>query len=133
MLFRSPWLLPVIAGLQQRFKIFKLRNTMNVYDLSITHPGKKLLLAKQFWRQTARLLGSEMTQRFTSLRIFFADPFRDEFRKSSSIELMCHPGQSGFESETKELFSKSNILLPKGYQLVSYHQFPGHSVMRSYE
>lgn len=126
-----PWLLPVITGLQRRFKIFKLRNTMNVYDGKSRHLShKKLLAAKYIWQLSTRLLGSEMTQRFTSLEIFWANPFRAEFTAASSIELMCHPGQAGFEQETQELLRKTHPILPAGFQLVDYRQIHGHRVMR---
>jgi predicted glycoside hydrolase/deacetylase ChbG (UPF0249 family) len=122
-----PWLLPVISGLQRRFKLFKLRNTMNVYDLDIPYlPSKKLLTAKQIWQLSTRLLGSKMTQRFTSLRIFLTDPFRTEFTAASSIELMCHPGQVGFEQETKDLLNGSDIttrLLLNRLSAVSYSSY----------
>jgi predicted glycoside hydrolase/deacetylase ChbG (UPF0249 family) len=125
-----PWLLPVISGLQRRFKIFKLRNTMNVYDSKPTHSRRKLLAAKAIWQLSTRLLGSQMTQRFTSLEIFLADPFRPEFTAASSIELMCHPGQAGFERETQELLCKPHPILPEGYKLVDYRQIQRHRMAR---
>jgi predicted glycoside hydrolase/deacetylase ChbG (UPF0249 family) len=118
-----PWLLPVITSLQRRFKLFKLRNTMNVYDLDSSHlPPKKLLAAKQIWQFSTRLMGSKLTEKFTSLHIFLSDPFRAEFTAASSIELMCHPGQAGFEQETKDLLSMTEPILPNGFRLVNYRQ-----------
>jgi predicted glycoside hydrolase/deacetylase ChbG (UPF0249 family) len=126
-----PWLLPVINGLQRRFKIFKLRNTMNVYDPYMgLQPSKKLLAAKAMWQLSTRVLGSKMTQRFTSLKIFLSDPFRVEFTKALNIELMCHPGQVGFEDETQELLTKAVKVLPKGFELVNYCNMPSDPMIK---
>jgi hypothetical protein len=61
-----------------------------------------------------------MTERFSSLQTFLENPLRPEFVTASSIELMCHPGQSGFEAETEQLLEKGQFLLPDGFRLVNY-------------
>ena len=116
-----PWLLPVIWRLQKKYRIFRIRNTLNVYETTTAAaPRMRLLAAKKIWQTTAFLLGSKMPQRFSSLQLFLADPFRPEFTTASSIELMCHPGQVGFEAETHQLLSKGSSLLPAGFRLANY-------------
>jgi predicted glycoside hydrolase/deacetylase ChbG (UPF0249 family) len=116
-----PWLLPVIWQLQKKYKIFRMRNTLNVYQVAPGDaPRLRLLAAKKIWQAVSVLLGSKMTQRFSSLHVFMADPLRPEFTTASSIELMCHPGQVGFEAETQQLLSKGQAILPPGFRLANY-------------
>lgn len=116
-----PWLLPVLTVLQKKYKIPYLRNTMNVYPhCQTTRPSAKLIAGKRLWQLTTKAVGSHMTQRFTSLQIFMDDPLRSEFTKAHSIELMCHPGQKGFEAETEQLLRQGAKVLPHQYQLRSY-------------
>ncbi|MFN9547436.1 MAG: ChbG/HpnK family deacetylase [Cyanobacteriota bacterium] len=116
-----PWLLPVIWKLQQKYKIYRLRNTLNVYQLPSAEASRlKLLAAKRLWQVASVLLGSKMTQRFSSVQIFLANPYRSEFSRASSIELMCHPGQAGFEAETQQLLRGGETVLPEGFRLVNY-------------
>ena len=116
-----PWLLPVMWRLQKKYKIFRLRNTLNVYNPTSAEPPRlRLLAAKKIWQTAATVLGSKMTQRFSSVQIFLADPLRPEFTTASSIELMCHPGQGGFEAETHQLLSKGPSVLPAGFRLANY-------------
>ncbi|MFM9048397.1 MAG: carbohydrate deacetylase [Cyanobium sp.] len=119
-----PWLLPVIFSIQRKFKISKLRTTMNVYSSGpFDQPSRKLLAAKRIWQIAARSMGFKMTQRFTSLQIFSDDSMRPEFAAAQSIELMCHPGQQGFEIETEHLLSRGPEVLPSQYELVNYNQY----------
>jgi predicted glycoside hydrolase/deacetylase ChbG (UPF0249 family) len=116
-----PWLLPVVWQLQKKYKIFRLRNTLNVYSAPASGLSRlRLMTAKRLWNYTTILLGSKMTERFSSLQTFLENPFRPEFVTASSIELMCHPGQSGFEAETEQLLEKGQFLLPDGFRLVNY-------------
>ena len=117
-----PWLLPVIWRLQQKYKIQRLRNTLNVYEPSSDSSRIKLLAAKKMWQVACGLLGFKMTHRFSSLQCFLADPLRPEFTLASSIELMCHPGQGGFEQETEQLLDKDISVLPFGFRLANYSQ-----------
>lgn len=116
-----PWLMPVIWRLQKKYQIFRIRNTLNVYQSPRGDSSRlRLLAAKKMWEAASVLLGSRMTQRFSSLHVFLADPFRAEFLSASSIELMCHPGQDGFEAETDQLLSRGSSLLPQGFCLANY-------------
>ncbi|WP_371734118.1 ChbG/HpnK family deacetylase [Synechococcus sp. CCY 9618] len=121
------WMLPVVLGLQRRHAIRKLRNTMNVYGLGGDGgkgngtPSLRLRTAKSAWRLASRLGGSRLPQVFTGLHIFLADPSRAEFLSAASIELMCHPGQGGFETETTRLLDPSRPLLDGRYRLRTYN------------
>jgi predicted glycoside hydrolase/deacetylase ChbG (UPF0249 family) len=116
-----PWLMPVVWKLQKKYQIFRMRNTLNVYPSPRGDSSRlRLLAAKKMWETASVLLGSRMTQRFSSLHVFLADPFRAEFLSASSIELMCHPGQDGFEAETDQLLTKGQSLLPQGFCLANY-------------
>jgi predicted glycoside hydrolase/deacetylase ChbG (UPF0249 family) len=116
-----PWLLPVVWQLQKKYKIFRLRNTLNVYPAGQVNTSRlRLQAAKKIWQSVSLLLGSKMPQRFSSLHVFMTDPFRSEFSTASSIELMCHPGQAGFEAETQELFRQGSSVLPSRFRLVNY-------------
>jgi predicted glycoside hydrolase/deacetylase ChbG (UPF0249 family) len=116
-----PWLLPVVWQLQKKYKIFRLRNTLNVYPAGEIDASKlRLLAAKKIWQSASFLLGSKMPHRFSSLHVFMANPLRPAFTTASSLELMCHPGQAGFEAETQELLQKGSSVLPAGYGLMNY-------------
>ncbi|MFN9623717.1 MAG: ChbG/HpnK family deacetylase [Cyanobacteriota bacterium] len=116
-----PWLLPVVWQLQKKYKIFRLRNTLNIYPSGRTNSARlRLLAAKKLWQSMSHLLGSKMPQRFSSLQVFMDAPLRPEFATASSLELMCHPGQAGFDAETQQLLHKGPSVLPAGYTLVNY-------------
>ena len=119
------WLLPVIWLLMRRHRIFRLRNTMDIYSLhSQRPPSRRLLAAKQIWRAAARWMGARMPDHFTSVSIFLENPYRAAFAPGCSIEVMCHPGQAGFEQETALLLSQPHSPFPSGFELVSYCNIP---------
>jgi predicted glycoside hydrolase/deacetylase ChbG (UPF0249 family) len=116
------WLFPVIYGLQNKYRIRKVRNTMNVYSLSSERSlSLKLRIGKALWQAMNALCGSRFTQVFTGVHIFLENPTRKEFARARSIELMCHPGQQGFEGETEELLRADRPILEFPYRLCSYH------------
>jgi predicted glycoside hydrolase/deacetylase ChbG (UPF0249 family) len=116
------WLFPVIYGLQNKYRIRKVRNTMNVYSLSSERPPSlKLRIGKALWQAMNAVCGSRFTQVFTGVHIFLENPTRKEFARARSIELMCHPGQQGFEGETEELLRADRPILEFPYRLCSYH------------
>jgi predicted glycoside hydrolase/deacetylase ChbG (UPF0249 family) len=116
------WLFPVIYGLQKKYRIRKVRNTMNVYSHGSERPlSLKLRISKGLWQAMNAVCGSRFTQVFTGVHIFLEDPNRKEFARARSIELMCHPGQQGFEGETEELLRADRPILEFPYRLCSYH------------
>ena len=64
--------------------------------------------------------GSRLTQVFTGVHIFLENPTRKEFARARSIELMCHPGQKGFEGETDELLRADRTIIEFPYRLCNY-------------
>jgi predicted glycoside hydrolase/deacetylase ChbG (UPF0249 family) len=115
-----PHLFPVILVLQRRHRLPILRNTMNVYPPH-NRPPRRLRLAKEGWSWLCRTgARSRLTDVFTSLPTFLDDPCRAEFRAARSIELMAHPGQSGYEDETARLLAPNSAFLPAGFRLCSY-------------
>ena len=116
------WLFPVIYGLQSKYRIRKVRNTMNVYSLSSERPlSVKLRIGKALWQAMNAVCGSRFTQVFTGVHIFLENPTRKEFARAQSIELMCHPGQKGFEGETDELLRAERPIIEFPYRLCNYH------------
>lgn len=70
----------------------------------------------------------EMAAKYTMTNVFYA--FRNfYFNKdvirlgdsNATIELMCHPGHSGFQKET-DCMMKDRSWLPQGYKLISYKE-----------
>ena len=116
------WLFPVIYRLQSKYRIRKVRNTMNVYSLSSERPlSVKLRIGKALWQAMNAVCGSRFTQVFTGVHIFLENPTRKEFARAQSIELMCHPGQKGFEGETDELLRAERPIIEFPYRLCNYH------------
>ena len=116
------WLFPVIYRLQSKYRIRKVRNTMNVYSLSSERPlSVKLRIGKALWQAMNAVCGSRLTQVFTGVHIFLENPTRKEFARARSIELMCHPGQKGFEGETDELLRADRTIIEFPYRLCNYH------------
>ncbi|KEF42496.1 MAG: hypothetical protein ER33_05455 [Cyanobium sp. CACIAM 14] len=125
------WMLPVVQRLQRRHAIRRLRNTMNVYggrdvDGSPARraPSLRLRSAKRAWQVAMRLGGGRLPEVFTGLHIFLEDPSRPEFLSASSIELMCHPGQDGFEAETARLLDPGRPVLDGRFRLQTFHDLP---------
>jgi len=114
------WLWPALVWLQKRQQLPLCRNTMNVYDPS--RPASwKLLTAKQTWQLASRrLAGFLTTDVFTDFDIFWRAPQRRCFREASSIELMCHPGQNGFETQTQRLMGDQLAQLPAPFEMVPF-------------
>lgn len=116
------WLLPVLVWLQRRYRLPFIRNTMNVYP-----QNHKLLfrlqLAKSLWRGTcSNMFGFQMPQIFADLDQFLLNPNRSVFRMARCIELMCHPGQRGYEKQTRELLSRAFPSLTTPFVLVPFQK-----------
>jgi predicted glycoside hydrolase/deacetylase ChbG (UPF0249 family) len=69
-------------------------------------------------KMTARYI---MTDRFYPFRYFFDFPkYLNLGGNNAIIELMCHPGNKPYQSETDNLI-RDNSWLPNGYELISYN------------
>lgn len=116
-----PWMLPVIRRLQKEHGIWRMRTTMNVYGRRLhSKPPLTRILAKKVWSTSCRLRGSRMPQVFTGLDVFLEDPSRTAFQRSSSIELMCHPGQEGYGEDLSLLEHCQGLLQGKPYRLSTF-------------
>ena len=116
-----PWMLPVIRRLQKEHGIWRMRTTMNVYGRRLhSKPPLTRILAKKAWSTSCRLRGSRMTQVFTGLDVFLEDPSRKAFQQSSSIELMCHPGQEGYGEDLSLLERCQKLVQENPYRLSTF-------------
>jgi len=116
------WLLPVVGWLQRRHRVPFLRNTLSVYPEAM-RVSRRLRAAKALWSGATRiLLGSRLPLVFADLDQFWANPSRREFMQASGIELMCHPGQGGFERQTSQLLADDLAPLPPAFTLVPFPQ-----------
>jgi hypothetical protein len=115
----DPQLLPVLAALRRRYKINKVRISRNMYD-DAERPGQLLLSEKWLFNLALRTVGFRTTRIFTDLGTFIklcaARPPR-----SSSVELMTHPGSSPCNEEanlldndwTGRLSYKANLVVTR--------------------
>lgn len=116
------WLLPVLVWLQRRHQVPCLRNTLSVYPETVLI-GRRLRAAKGLWSGCSRyLFGSRMPVVFADLDQFWSNPCRREFLEAPGIELMCHPGQGGFERQTSQLLEDGFAPLPAPFKLVPFRQ-----------
>jgi len=116
-----PWMLPVIRRLQKEHGIWRMRTTMNVYGRRLhSKPPLTRILAKKAWSTSCRLRGSRMPQVFTGLDVFLEDPSRKAFQQSSSIELMCHPGQEGYGEDLSLLERCQKLVQENPYRLSTF-------------
>jgi predicted glycoside hydrolase/deacetylase ChbG (UPF0249 family) len=121
-----PWMLPVIHQLQKEHGIWSMRNTMNVYGRRLhSKPPLTRILGKRIWEATCRLRGTRMPVVFTGVDVFLEDPLRKQFTHSASIELMCHPGQDGYEEDLDRLRSCQGVLQSSRYLLCSFSDLCG--------
>jgi predicted glycoside hydrolase/deacetylase ChbG (UPF0249 family) len=116
-----PELLPVVKRLQEKFRIKRVRISMNIYDP--TQPTPRLRLAtKVIWNTALRHWHKTVTtERFTSFEIFskFAD---SGYPKCATIELMVHPGGPDFDAETALLWGPWLQEMKVPAQLISYNE-----------
>ncbi len=113
-----PALMPVLKRLQREFGIRRVRLSKNFYGPG-RRPGVTLLAAKAFWNFVLRnWYHTRTTAAFTSLADFVENGAAS---RHSSIELMVHPGASGFAAETDALAGDWRERLACPSELISYH------------
>ena len=114
-----PGLFGVLKTLQVKFKVSKVRLSMNVYSVRQT---KSIMFRKALWNLSLRVFRKTVTtQYFTALATFY-DRMNTFTRVPKSIELMVHPGSSRFTSETELL--RVDLLKTCPFELVpiNYNQ-----------
>lgn len=114
-----PVLFPVLKRVQSEFGLTKVRISMNIYPRT-NPPPKDLLMKKALWNTALRYWGiTKTTAGFTSLETF-CDVATELPNKHETIELMVHPGNPGFASETAILSKPWEEQLPSPVRFVSY-------------
>ncbi|MFZ0733117.1 MAG: ChbG/HpnK family deacetylase [Candidatus Sulfotelmatobacter sp.] len=113
-----PQLLPVMSALRRKYKINKVRISRNMYD-GPEYPGKILLAKKYAFNSALKLIGFRTTGVFTDLATFIklcsgCPP------RTSSVELMTHPGALPRGEETELLEGDWPRMLSYKINLVSY-------------
>jgi predicted glycoside hydrolase/deacetylase ChbG (UPF0249 family) len=114
-----PEMLPLLAALRRRYGIPCARVAMNLFE-----PGERkpvhLRVFKRLYNAALRgLCGFRTTNALAFLQTGFRVPARD-LERLGTVELMSHPGHSGFEDETRLLANLSDGRLPP-HRLISYH------------
>jgi predicted glycoside hydrolase/deacetylase ChbG (UPF0249 family) len=116
-----PGLMIVLKRLLADFSIGKVRLTKNLYPTR-ARPKRSLLLSKTAWNLLLRAwTRARTTQAFTGLDDFvLVSP--DRTRRLPSVELMVHPGNPAFASETALLRNRWRDQLPFATSLITYHE-----------
>lgn len=117
-----PWLFGALVRIQRRYRIGKVRTTLNYYYHKEYAPASVLLLSKKVWHWSLkRLCDVTTTDYFTYFHWFMARLAAGSGGLGGAVELMCHPGQPYAANETEMLWSNWAALLPHGTDLISYH------------
>lgn len=111
-----PILMPVIRKIQKEFKIYKIRNTMNLYGKG---NGISMIKStnKKLWQIAMRANGAKMTDYFSSLDAFVSSKPN---LSNKTIELMVHPGHKDYEHE-KDILNKYEYIYSQN-NLINYNK-----------
>ena len=119
-----PGLFPSLKRVQKRFGIRRVRTTLDLYAPDETPISAHSRLKKRLWAHSLRwLYPTRCTHHFTSVSWFRKLQAINKHPRQGSIELMCHPCQSGedhYQDETDLLESDWRESLPPGTVLISY-------------
>jgi predicted glycoside hydrolase/deacetylase ChbG (UPF0249 family) len=113
-----PRLLPVLAALNRRYKINRVRISRNMYE-DWERPGQLLLAKKSVFNLGLRTIGFRTTRLFTDL-VTFIRLCGAHAPRQSSVELMTHPGSLPRGEEANLLESDWTEKLSYNTALVSY-------------
>lgn len=116
-----PWLLIALKAVQKRFKIQKVRTTLNHYYTNEPSPSRMKLASKKIWCfALRRFYPTTTTDHFTSFNWFIPMIKEEDVHIDGVVELMCHPGQRWAATETALLWSDWEQLVPKRIR-ISYN------------
>lgn len=115
-----PELLPVLAAIRHRYKIYKIRISRNLYE-SAECPNKVLLGKKKAFNFALRILGFQTTRAFTDFSTFIKSHSESDL-PGESLEVMTHPGSFLTADETELLHSEWRSSLGYGCSLISYKE-----------
>ena len=117
-----PWLFVSLKKIQKRFRIRKVRITMNWYHREEYSPSGSTFLLKKVWLWSLRhIIRTHTTDYFTSLQWFVANSMNGAKQSTGVAELMCHPGHEWATGETELLSSDWAKRLPFRVDLISYN------------
>jgi len=115
-----PWLFGTLRRLVLRYRIKKVRKSLNWYYLPQKRPSKALLLRKQLWNAALRhMCGVRTTDYFTSF-VWFMRNVADGDDRAGTVELMTHPGQPDLREEAEMLQPGWTREVPGAVELISY-------------
>jgi predicted glycoside hydrolase/deacetylase ChbG (UPF0249 family) len=115
-----PALFGVLKAVQRQFGIRKIRLTRNVFARSESK-SNALLVSKALWNFMLRsCYSTRTTSGLTSFGSFY-ERLHTGPKLPDEIEVMCHPGGTGFEAENQLLGGSWKEDLPRGTQLISYN------------
>jgi predicted glycoside hydrolase/deacetylase ChbG (UPF0249 family) len=115
------WLFAALKAVQRRFKIRKVRTTMNWYYQDEYSPSLPTLVSKRAWNWALqRFYKTITTDHFTSFSWFVVNMREGERRFDGVAELMCHPGQPYASDATALLWSDWAEQLPCSIHKISY-------------
>ena len=115
-----PHLFPVLKKLQKKFRLDKVRATMNYYTGSYS-PNLFKRVAKACWNIALRKYQRTITtDYFSCVEIFFSDEFVKGL-SGKTLELMCHPGSDLYKHEIDMLIEHQKIINSR-FKLISYNE-----------
>ena len=116
----TPRLFSVLKAVQRRCQIRKVRIAKNIYSPSQPPKTRILPALKAGWNCALRRLfyATTTTEGMTDFRTFL----EVQPRSFATIELMAHPGNPGFDEETRLLSSDWKSRLPFPSLIINYEQ-----------
>lgn len=115
-----PKLFLILKRIQKKYKIFKVRNTMNIYSNNTRPASYKLICLKKIWIIALKYYyPTKITSGFTSLQVFL-ESLKYSSQSHRNVELMVHPGHPGYAEETALLHGSWMKQLPFDVELINY-------------
>jgi chitin disaccharide deacetylase len=116
-----PSLFFVLKRIQKDFGISKVRRSRNILGLS-EKMSYQLRIAKLVWNAALAMWGpTKTTTSFASFQSFHS-LLPNRVPRIESIELMCHPGNAGYEAETRLIGGPWRAGLEGAFTLISYNE-----------
>jgi hypothetical protein len=116
----TPGLFSVLKTVQRCCRIRKVRIAKNIYSPSLPPRSRLLPVLKAGWNFSLRrlLYATITTAGMAEFRTFLEAPTS----RFASVELMVHPGNPGFDEETRLLSTDWKNRLPFSTTIINYDQ-----------
>ena len=115
-----PAVFPVLKGLQRKFGIERVRNTLSIHP-SGKPAGRALRLKKALWSGALRgVVSTSTTDYVGNLRSFI--PWSASLRRNASVEIIVHPGHPNYVDEEQTLRREWWHDLDNTIEFISYHE-----------